>query len=231
LGEEPAAGATRRDYAEEEEWYDGRVRAGNPVLGVVVHDDSLIHRAVEALDAHHPVAMEEKTDESIAPDRTATSVAAQETASRQAGEVTPTRQPATARSMQAGSTEEVIPLAEEQVEIGKRKVDRGTTRVRRYVVETPVEREVTLRGERVTVEHRRPTETSVAGQGFEERTVEVHETEEEPVVEKSARVVDEVVVRKEPTERTETVRETVRRDKVEVPNREEQPSRLGKEKP
>ena len=35
--------------------------------------------------------------------------------------------------------DEVIPLAEEQLEIGKRTVDRGTTRVRRYVVEKPVE--------------------------------------------------------------------------------------------
>ena len=47
-------------------------------------------------------------------------------------------------------------LSEEQVTIGKRMVDRGTTRVRRYVVERPVDEQVTLRGERVTVERRRP---------------------------------------------------------------------------
>ena len=112
--------------------------------------------------------------------------------------------------------EDVIPLAEENIEVGKRMVDHGTTRIRRYVVETPVEREVTLRGERVTIEHRRPVETSVPGHAFEERTVEVHETEEVPVVEKTARVVEEVAIRKEETERRETVRDTVRREEVEV---------------
>ena len=91
------------------------------------------------------------------------------------------------------------------------------TRVRRYVVETPVEREVTLHGERVTIEHRKPVDRSLPeGHAFEERTVEVHETEEVPVAQKSARVVEEVAIRKEETERTETVRDTVRREEVEV---------------
>jgi uncharacterized protein (TIGR02271 family) len=91
------------------------------------------------------------------------------------------------------------------------------TRVRRYVVERPVEKEVSLRSERVTIERRRPIETTGApGQAFEEHVVEVHETEEVPVVEKTARVVEEVAIHKEETERTETVRDTVRREGVEV---------------
>jgi uncharacterized protein (TIGR02271 family) len=122
----------------------------------------------------------------------------------------------------ASSTEEVIPLAAENIEIGKRMVDRGATRVRRYVVEWPVEREVTLHGERVTIERRRPVETP--GHAFEERTVEVRETEEVPVIEKSARVVEEVAVRKEATERTETVRDKVRREEVEVTEKDGRPT-------
>ena len=46
--------------------------------------------------------------------------------------------------------------------------------------------------------------------------VEVHETEEVPVVAKTARVVEEVAIRKEETERTETVRDTLHREDVEV---------------
>jgi uncharacterized protein (TIGR02271 family) len=111
----------------------------------------------------------------------------------------------------------VIPLAEEQLEIGKRTVDRGTTRVRRYVVEKPVEQNVTLHGERVTIEWRRPVEgAAAAGGDFEERTVEVRETEEMPVVGKTAHVVEEVPIKKEATQRTETVKDTVRREEVEV---------------
>ena len=117
----------------------------------------------------------------------------------------------------AAGEEEVIPLAEENLEVGTRRIDRGTTEVRRYVVETPVEREVTLHGERVTIEHRKPVDRSLPeGHAFEERTVEVHETEEVPVAQKSARVVEEVAIRKEETERTETVRDTMRREEVEI---------------
>jgi stress response protein YsnF len=94
--------------------------------------------------------------------------------------------------------EEVIPLAEEEVEVGKRQVDRGTTRVRRYVVETPVEREVTLHGERVKVERRSPTTVARSASGqFEECEVETHETAEVPVVQKTAQVAEEVVIRRE----------------------------------
>jgi len=51
---------------------------------------------------------------------------------------------------------------------------------------------------------------------FEERTVEVRETEEVPVVGKTAHVVEEVAIKKEATQRTETVKDTVRREEVEV---------------
>jgi len=54
-------------------------------------------------------------------------------------------------------------LAEEQLGIGKRTVDRGTTRIRRYVVEKPVEESVNPRTERVTVERRQPIEGATAG--------------------------------------------------------------------
>jgi uncharacterized protein (TIGR02271 family) len=125
----------------------------------------------------------------------------------------PTAAPAT-----TGKGEEVIPLSEEQLEVGKRVVDRGTTRIRRFVVERPVEQDVTLRGERVTVERRTPiaAERAPGAGAFEERVVEVRETAEEPVVAKTARVVEEVVVGREATERTETVKDTVRREEVDV---------------
>jgi stress response protein YsnF len=48
--------------------------------------------------------------------------------------------------------------------------------------------------------------------------LEVRETAEEPVVSKTAHVVEEVIVGRETTERTETVRDTVRREDVETTN-------------
>jgi uncharacterized protein (TIGR02271 family) len=117
--------------------------------------------------------------------------------------------------------EEVIPLGEEILEVGKRTENRGTARIRRFVVETPVERQVTLQSERVVVERRRPVSDQATGEILTEVTVEVVETEEVPTVEKRVRLREEVVVRTERTERVETVRETVRRDEVDI----QQPSR------
>jgi uncharacterized protein (TIGR02271 family) len=111
-----------------------------------------------------------------------------------------------------------IPVVEEELQVGTREVARGGVRVHSRVTEQPVEQEVHLRDERVNVERRpvdRPaTERDFAA--FKEGTVEVSETHEEPVVAKEARVVEEVVIDKEAQERTETVRDTVRRTEVDV---------------
>lgn len=85
------------------------------------------------------------------------------------------------------------------------------------MVETPVEEQVSLRDETIRVERRAVTGGSpVTSADFTERTVEMTETDEEAVVAKTARVTEEVVVSKDVTERVETVRDTVRRDEVEI---------------
>lgn len=124
------------------------------------------------------------------------------------GATTPTR---------AGESES-IPIVEERLRVGKRQVEHGHVRVRSYVVETPVQEQVTLREERVQVE-REPVDrplTAADKADFQERTIEATESAEEPVVSKEARVREEVRLRKEAQERTETVSDTVRRTEVEV---------------
>jgi hypothetical protein len=110
----------------------------------------------------------------------------------------------------------VIPVAKEEIEIGKRAVERRR-RIRVHVVERPVEEQVTLHDERVTVE-RRPVsgERIVGADALQEREIEVTERREEPVVDKKARTVEEVVIHKEAAERVETVRDKVRETKVDV---------------
>jgi uncharacterized protein (TIGR02271 family) len=115
------------------------------------------------------------------------------------------------------SGDQVIPVAQEQLRVGKRDVSHGRVRIRSYVVETPVEEQVTLREERVAVE-RRLVDRALgdAEQAFQERTIEAEERGEEAVVSKEARVTEEVVIRKEAEQRTETVSDTVRQTEVEV---------------
>ncbi|WP_207460186.1 YsnF/AvaK domain-containing protein [Azospirillum sp. SYSU D00513] len=118
----------------------------------------------------------------------------------------------------SGVGEEHIPIVEEQLTVGKRTVERGGVRIRSYVVETPVEEQVRLRDETVTVE-RRTVDRSVGEipeNAFQERTIEVRETDEEAVVGKTARVREELVVRKDVEERVQTVSDTVRRTEVEI---------------
>jgi stress response protein YsnF len=55
-----------------------------------------------------------------------------------------------------------------------------------------------------------------AEQVFQERTIEAEERGEEAVVSKEARATEEVVVRKQAEQRTETVSDTVRETKVEM---------------
>ena len=113
---------------------------------------------------------------------------------------------------------EVIPVGEETLNVGTRLVAGETTRVRRIVVETPVEQGVSLREERVVVERRKPTAASAATtQGIlTDAAFEMSDSYEVADVWKSVRVTEEVVLRREVTERHETVRDTVRRDEVVV---------------
>lgn len=124
-----------------------------------------------------------------------------------------------ARDAAGASDRETMRLREETLSVGKRAVSGGTTRVRRYVVETPVEKSVNLQSERVTVERRPVTGEQPAHTpdfADNDKTIEMTETHEEPVVSKAARVKEEVSLRKEATERVETVKDTVRREDAKI---------------
>jgi hypothetical protein len=86
------------------------------------------------------------------------------------------------------------------------------------MTETPVRELLRLREERAVVE-RHPVDrpaTPADFEAFREGTIEVRETVEEPVLSKTAHVVEEVVVGKRVEERTQTVEDVVRRAAVEV---------------
>jgi uncharacterized protein (TIGR02271 family) len=114
--------------------------------------------------------------------------------------------------------EVAIPVIAEELEVGKREVERGGVRVQKRVSERPVEEDVTLREERVNVD-RRPADYTFHGadsEAFQESIVEIREAYEELILNKKARVVEEVVINKDVEEHTETVRETLRKTEVDV---------------
>ncbi len=111
----------------------------------------------------------------------------------------------------------VVPVVEEELVVGKREVERGGVRVFRRTVEEPVTESVNLHEEHVVFE-RRPVDRAVTDADMRNagQTLELTETEEIPVVSKTARVVEEVRVGKVESDRTETVHDTVRHTEVDV---------------
>lgn len=177
--------------------YDRSIDSGSSVVTVKAPAEH-VASVTAILERHNPIDIDERA------------------AGYGLARTAPVAAPVVADGTGYGSGEAVIALSEEQLAVGKRLVDRGTTRVRRFVVETPVEQNVTLHSERVSIE-RRPVSGSVsATPDFTDRVIELTETDEEVVVGKSAHVIEEVVVRKAATDRVETVRDSLRREEVEI---------------
>lgn len=181
--------------------YDRSVESGSSILTVRAPAEH-VAGVTAILERHNPIDIDERSN-SYGLGRTASGAI-------------PATAAATAAEPSYGSGEAVIALSEEQIAVGKRLVDRGTTRVRRFVVEKPVEQQVTLQSERVSIERRPVTGTVASTPDFSDRVIEMTESDEEAVIAKTAHVVEEVVVRKEATDRVETIHDTVRREDVEI---------------
>lgn len=190
---------------EDVDYYSEGVRRGG-VLVTVDAESAEVDRAMEILEEHGAVDIQERAQQWRQAGWTAPTVA----------ETTgiPTGRTATGQT----SEQARIPVVEEELKVGKRAVGKGGVRVYSHITETPVSETVTLREEHVNVE-RRPVDRPLTGAdtgAFRENTLELTETAEEAVVSKEARVVEEVLVSKDVTEHSETVKDTVRRTDVEV---------------
>jgi uncharacterized protein (TIGR02271 family) len=190
----------------EAEVYSKAVESGGVVLTVRVADVE-VHKAMGILNQHNMVDVQERAlQHGLLEDHKAVPVA-----------------PAVAAAMPAKplvgdvSKDQILRLAEEQLEVGKKLVDQGTTRIRRFVTEKPVEASVTLHEEHAEVVRRAVTDPAyVQDIDWFDTTVEVIETAEQAVVSMSSHIAEEVVVGKTGSDHVETVHDTVRRQQVEV---------------
>jgi uncharacterized protein (TIGR02271 family) len=212
--------------------YDNALQSGGNVVTVAAVPEHDFQAVMTILEKHNPVDIDERaaTYSGTAPMAGASSVGTTTAAtttgmtdvgmagSDLVGSDIRATQPIAATGVtttaEQGGT---IQLAEEQLAVGKRLVNRGGTRVRRYVVETPVEESVTLHEEKVTLERHPVTDgRPVTDADFTDKTIELTETAEEAVVAKTARVVEEVSLGKTATDRSETIRDTIRKEEVEI---------------
>jgi uncharacterized protein (TIGR02271 family) len=187
---------------------------GGTMLSINV-EEAQVDRVADIVERYGAVDMDEREATWRSEGWTGYTAGSTDSAATQSG--TPVAAPATATGARATDDAEVIPIAEEQLRVGKRQVNHGRVRIRSYVVETPVNEQVSLREEHVHVE-RRPVDRALTGSEnlFQDRTIEAEERAEQAVVSKEARVKEELVIRKDIEERTETVSDTVRRTEVDV---------------
>jgi stress response protein YsnF len=188
--------------------YGRTVEAGGVVLTIRVPETDAA-RATSILNAHRSVDLTKRAEAEGLIAGTTTATTAKPQAVRQAAPVT--------AAAGAISGEQVLALAEEQINVGKRLVQGGTTRIRRFVTETPVETQVTLHEEHARVLRRASADPNfIRNIDWTDKTIEITETAEEPIITKSVHITEEVVIQREGSDHVKTLRDKVRRQQVEV---------------
>lgn len=177
--------------------YRAALESGAAFVAVKAEDEA-VPDAQAIMNRHQPIDVESRFGRSMGRESTSSRVGDRPRHERRADDDT-------------------IEVVEEELHVGKRAVQAGGVRVVSHVTETPVEEDVTLREEHVRVE-RRPVNREIrpGEAAFQDQTLEATETREEAVVQKTARVIEEIVLHKEAGSRTETIRDTVRRTDVDV---------------
>jgi len=111
--------------------------------------------------------------------------------------------------------DQAVTRSEEELEVGKRPVEAGQARLRKWVETEPVELNVELQREvaRVT---REPIDQPVGQHEFEEEEIEVPLHAEKPVVQKQAVAKERVGLEKDVQTETETVTDDLKKERVDV---------------
>lgn len=208
------------DDSERATRYQGAVSGGKNVITVTADSLEEVERAADIVEGFGPIDIDEHSSGMGASGAMLTgSQSGMSSSSMSAQSATTQQQSAlTGSSMQRDTATQSIPVVEEQLKVGKREVQRGGVRIFSRVVETPVNETIALREEHVDVQRRAvnqpisPTDAAA----FQEQTIEMRESAEEAVVEKSARVVEEVTIGKQVNQRQENITDTVRHTEVEV---------------
>jgi uncharacterized protein (TIGR02271 family) len=189
------------------------IRRGGTLEAIVVEDD----KEAEVIDIMRRCAGEGSLRERAASESTRERLASEAMLERRASEA-PRERIAEMGAVRERNVEDVvIPVIEEELRVGKREYDAGGMRVSTRVASVPVDKTVTIREEHVNVERRVIDRTiDPNDDAFRERSLDLRASSEEPVFEKRARVVEEIRLHKDNTERVETVHDTLRHTDVQI---------------
>lgn len=195
--------------------YAEGVRRGGALLTVHA-DDNRVSQVQDILEHYNPMNIRESVDEWRSGGYTGFNESANDYSYSGSGTSTSGM---SNRSINRDEGDRKLEVVEEELQVGKREVQGGGVRVHKEVTEIPVEEQITLHEEHVHVERHpvnRPATEADLSDAFREETIEMTERSERPVVSKQARVVEEIILDKDVQDRTETIRDTVRRTDIDV---------------
>jgi len=192
------------------EVYDDALQTGGVVLSLRTDEDD-ISRAVSILDAHEE--MMTRSTATPVDDLTDSDITTS-AADKNDRHETDTQRPVPPDET---NKEEILRLAEERLIVGKRVINEGSTRIRRYTVTDDVSENISLHEQHAEILRRPLSRTSSPDSpDWSEKTIEVEETREQPVISKTAQIKEEVVIRREQSDRNETIHDSVRRQEVDI---------------
>jgi uncharacterized protein (TIGR02271 family) len=199
-------------YEHEAAIYGQTVQEGGVVISLRVPESEVAHaRAV--LDIHRPVDVHDRAvTTGIAP------AAHVETVEKKLEAVPLAEVQKVAVSPKlAAAQPDVLRLAEEQLQVGKEMAETGRTRVRRFVTEKEVSADVTLHEEHAEVIRKAINDPKFVGDiDWADEEIEAIETAEHALVNKTARIVEEVSLKKVGADHVETIKDKIRRQQVEI---------------
>jgi uncharacterized protein (TIGR02271 family) len=190
----------------------GTKRVLVPVQGAQVTDDGLVVAYSKEEVKDSPDIDEEEISQQCEADLAAFYGLGYSKQRSQSGLTEGGKQPKASKS---GKAEQSVTRSEEELEVGKRTVETGSARLRKWVETEPVALEVELKREvaRVT---REQIDQPVGEHEFGEEEVEVPMHAEKPVVQKQAVAKERVGLEKDVETDKQTVKDEVRKERVEV---------------
>lgn len=188
------------------------VDEGGTVISVRVLDSEVAH-ATGILDVHRPIDVHDRAITTGVAPAAKVEAMAKEAAAEPL--LTPQR---IATSPKAADVHgDVLRLAEEQLQVGKEMVETGRTRVHRYTTERDVAQDVSLHEEHAEVLRRAIAEpASFKDVDWADSEIEVVETAEHALKNKTARVVEEISLKKVGTDHVETIHDRLRRQQADI---------------
>jgi len=199
-------------YEHEATVYGQSIEDGGVVVSLRVPENEVAH-ATAVLDIHRPADVHDRAVTlGVAP------AAKVETIQKEIAEVPlAAAQTVAVTPKLASAMPEVLRLAEEQLNVGKERIETGRTRVRRFVTEKDVAADVTLHEEHAEVIRKAISDPKYVGDiDWADEDIEVVESAEHALVNKTARIVEEIGLKKVGTEHVETIRDKIRRQQVEI---------------